>query len=144
MMKGQKGITLVALIITIIVMLILVGVSISVALNGGIFTQGGDASRKTKQAQISEAAALAKAELLSKYHAAETDAGRIKPDAKDDVQPLVNSYLDGITVTVEEDKTTPGKYNVTTTDVDYDSTKNEKAPVIDLSDLKFAEENQGE
>lgn len=32
MMKGQKGITLVALIITIIVMLILVGVSLSIAL----------------------------------------------------------------------------------------------------------------
>ena len=53
MMKGQKGITLVALIITIIVMLILVGVSISVALNGGLFTKAGDASRETKQAQVS-------------------------------------------------------------------------------------------
>ena len=36
MMKGQKGITLVALIITIIVMLILVAVTVSVALNGGL------------------------------------------------------------------------------------------------------------
>ena len=36
-MKGQKGITLVALVITIIVMLILVGVSVTVALKGGLF-----------------------------------------------------------------------------------------------------------
>ena len=37
-MKKEKGITLIALIITIIVMLILVGVTINVALNGGLFT----------------------------------------------------------------------------------------------------------
>lgn len=37
-MKNQKGITLVALIITVIVMLILAGVSIAMTLNqGGIF-----------------------------------------------------------------------------------------------------------
>ena len=39
MMKGQKGITLVALIITIIVMLILVGVSVTVAIDGGLFSK---------------------------------------------------------------------------------------------------------
>ena len=44
MMKEQKGITLVALVITIIVMLILVGVSITVALNGGLFTNAKDAA----------------------------------------------------------------------------------------------------
>lgn len=47
MMKEQKGITLVALVITIIVMLILVGVSISVALNGGLFKNAGDAANNT-------------------------------------------------------------------------------------------------
>lgn len=35
-MKGQKGITLVALIITIIVMLILVAVTVSVVINSGL------------------------------------------------------------------------------------------------------------
>ena len=45
MLKTQKGITLIALIITIIVMLILVGVTITVSLNGGLFEkakQAGD------------------------------------------------------------------------------------------------------
>ena len=37
-LKAQKGITLIALIITIIVMLILVGVTVTVALNGGLFS----------------------------------------------------------------------------------------------------------
>ena len=35
--KTQKGITLIALVITIIVMLILVGVTRSMAINGGLF-----------------------------------------------------------------------------------------------------------
>ena len=38
-MKGQKGITLVALIITIIVMLILVGVTVSVVINSNVIGQ---------------------------------------------------------------------------------------------------------
>ena len=45
----QKGITLIALIITIIVMLILVGVTINVALNGGLFTQAQTATKETQK-----------------------------------------------------------------------------------------------
>ena len=45
-LKKQKGITLIALIITIIVMLILVGVTINVALNGGLFTKASEASEQ--------------------------------------------------------------------------------------------------
>ena len=44
--KKQKGITLIALIITIIVMLILVGVSVTVALNGGLFSTAKKAKRR--------------------------------------------------------------------------------------------------
>lgn len=46
-MKGQKGITLVALVITIIVMLILVGVSVTVAINGGLFTKAKEGAANT-------------------------------------------------------------------------------------------------
>lgn len=48
--KLQKGITLIALIITIIVMLILVGVTISMAVNGGLFNYAGTAVEETKNA----------------------------------------------------------------------------------------------
>lgn len=54
MMKEQKGITLVALVITIIVMLILVGVSITVVLNGGLFTNAKDAANNTAEARNAE------------------------------------------------------------------------------------------
>ena len=49
MMKEQKGITLVALVITIIVMLILVAVSVTVALNGGLFTTAENATARTSE-----------------------------------------------------------------------------------------------
>ena len=48
-MKNQKGITLVALIITIIVMLILVAVTINLALNGGLFTRAKNATVQTQK-----------------------------------------------------------------------------------------------
>ena len=51
---SQKGITLIALIITIIVMLILVGVTINVALNGGLFTKAETATRETEEKAILE------------------------------------------------------------------------------------------
>lgn len=44
----ENGITLIALIITIIVMLILVGVTVSVALNGGLFETAQDAANRTQ------------------------------------------------------------------------------------------------
>ena len=53
-MKNQKGITLIALIITIIVMLILVGVSVTVALNGGLFETAKKAVDDTKIARDEE------------------------------------------------------------------------------------------
>lgn len=49
-MKNEKGITLIALIITIIVMLILVAVTVSVALQGGLFKNAKEAADKTSVA----------------------------------------------------------------------------------------------
>ena len=56
MMRAEKGITLVALVITIIVMLILVGVSITVAINGGLFDKAKTAGNEYKAAANQEAA----------------------------------------------------------------------------------------
>lgn len=128
MMKGQKGITLVALIITIIVMLILVGVSISVALNGGLFDNARDASRKTQQAQVSEAAALAKAEVLSDYYNTPAAETYTWPTGTE-FAGMVNDYLDGIEVSAEF---ADGKYTLSTDDVEY--LDGESAPVVDLSE----------
>ena len=58
-MKNQKGITLVALVITIIVMLILVGVSLTVAIQNGLIGNAQTArdnteAEKAKENKISE------------------------------------------------------------------------------------------
>ena len=55
-LKTQKGITLIALVITIIVMLILVAVTISMAINGGLFEKAGKATGDTKNAMDAEQA----------------------------------------------------------------------------------------
>ena len=52
--KTNNGITLIALIITIIVMLILVAVTITMAVNGGLFDQAGKAATKTNTAILEE------------------------------------------------------------------------------------------
>lgn len=53
-MKSQKGITLIALVITIIVMLILVAVTITMAVNGGLFDYAKKASQGTNEAMKNE------------------------------------------------------------------------------------------
>ena len=53
-MKTQNGITLIALIITIRVMIILVGVSVSVALNTGLFKSAQGAAKNTEAERVNE------------------------------------------------------------------------------------------
>lgn len=50
----NKGITLIALVITIIVMMILVGVTVTIAINGGLFETAKKAARKTEKAKLNE------------------------------------------------------------------------------------------
>lgn len=56
---GKKGITLISLVITIIILLILAGVSISTVINGGLLEKAGESIAKTSQAQEKESVELA-------------------------------------------------------------------------------------
>lgn len=59
MFKKERGITLIALIVTIIVLLILAGVTISLAVsNNGIFDKAKTAGNKYKEAETNEQAGL--------------------------------------------------------------------------------------
>lgn len=63
MLKQQKGITLVALVITIVVLIILAGVAISLTLgDNGIFHKATEGRDKYKTAANEEAASLTNAE----------------------------------------------------------------------------------
>ena len=58
MQKTQKGITLVALVITIIILLILAGISIASLTQTGLFEKSKDAKQKSENAQAEENATL--------------------------------------------------------------------------------------
>jgi len=103
-MKGQKGITLVALVITIIVMLILAGVTISIIVNGGLFNQANNAVTTTKNYTLAEAVNLAIADLTAERYDP-TNTSYTTPDTSA-FQAKLNSYIDGATATVTGDETT--------------------------------------
>ena len=83
-MKKQKGITLIALVITIIVMLILVGVTISVSLKGGLFSTAKEATDETQMAKERE-------ELLI------AALGTLNQNGKVDLGKLDSSLPEGFT-----------------------------------------------
>ena len=60
--KEDKGITLVALVITIVILLILAGISVSTLTNTGLFNKAKEARQKSENAQILENSTLAKYE----------------------------------------------------------------------------------
>ncbi len=67
-MKNNKGITLVALLITIVVMLILAGVTLNLTLGEhGIFTTATKAIDATKLAQLKESLELSNLDLQTEY-----------------------------------------------------------------------------
>ena len=69
MFKKQEGITLVALVITIIVLLILAGVSISLVMgNNGVLTQASSAVIENKEADAREALSMALAATETIYY----------------------------------------------------------------------------
>lgn len=69
-MKNQKGITLIALVITIIVLLILAGVSIAMLTGeNGILTRSREAQTTTVQKSNEEIVKLAVSDLLTEYYA---------------------------------------------------------------------------
>ena len=69
-MRNQKGITLIALVITIIVLLILAGVSIAMlAGDNGLLTISRQAQTTTIQKSNEEIVKLAVQDLLTEYHA---------------------------------------------------------------------------
>ena len=67
-MKNQKGITLVALVITIVILLILAGISISTLTNTGIFEKAKDAKEKSEAEEKQQSETLDSYEKeLNKY-----------------------------------------------------------------------------
>ena len=98
-MKNQKGITLIALVITIIVLLILAGVTIAMLTGeNGILTKAKTADTDTKNAEAAE-------RINMELQAFKTDIlanGSIQEDTK----TKAKANLPGSTINVEENKVT--------------------------------------
>ena len=112
-MRNQKGITLVALVITIIVLLILAGVSISLVVGqNGVLNQASNAVVTNKAAAVKEkvSTALASAENTS------TTRATVYADTTNGVAAQLKANYGDTNVTVGELFTTPSTANVTITD----------------------------
>lgn len=121
MFKEQKGITLIALVITIIVLLILAGVSIAM-LGGqnGILTQSNNAKRETSRAEAVEKINLSlnavKAKVYEKL--VSDDTYTALTTAKDDVNSeIVDVMKEDLGTTLTKSTTAvDGKYTYSTAD----------------------------
>ena len=76
--RKNDGITLIALVITIIVMLILATVSIRIAVNGGLFGYAGKAVSETAHQQIYDMIQLKEAEYSIAKRAQQTDINLVQ------------------------------------------------------------------
>ena len=120
-LKGQNGITLIALVITIIVLLILAAVSIA-TLTGenGILTRANDARTETEIADEKEKVELSATGALAEDLGGEididklrTELGKYFQDGKYDVQEGVNEDgTEGYIVTITENDPNGRKYFV--------------------------------
>ncbi len=92
-MKSNKGITLVALVITIIVLLILAGVSISLVVgDNGIMTRAKDAGTKTNEADALESFKLSVASLTTEY-TAKVYGGEDLEEGEDTLVEYINKHI---------------------------------------------------
>ena len=122
-MKNQKGITLIALVITIIVLLILAGVSIAMLTgDNGILSNARDAQTETVESSNEEMVKLAVADVITDFYAdGNTGTAQVTKSLLTTALESANSDLtvvDSATkagdVTIAEDNTsTPTKLTVT-------------------------------
>ena len=125
MKTNQKGITLIALVITIIVLLILAGVSIAMLTGeNGILTRTNEAKVSQIEGQVREEINLAvqAAKMYAEQKAVETDTGFLAEEQEATIVTEMQKDLTtpkGYTVTAGE-----GAVNINYTTTDYEAATN--------------------
>ena len=115
----ERGITLIALVVTIVVLLILAGVSINLVLgNNGIITKAKESRTETRMAQIDELVNLAIGDAYTDGIGSITDSG---------LKSALNNRLGEGTYDISGDETTGWKVTVKETGKTYDITANGKS-----------------
>ncbi len=130
MLRNQKGITLVALVITIIVLLILAGVTISMVLGqNGILSQANQAKAENQLATIEEQVQMAVFAQTSQFlqdnvlAEGDTGAGRLVENIRDAIgdenSKLCSSLPEGYSVKDPAPNGTKITFTVTVDGTDY-------------------------
>ena len=102
-MRNQKGITLIALVITIIVLLILAGVSIAMLTgNNGILTQANNSNYESRKAEMVEKANMELNAAYSKILAGEKLTDTDKTNAETNIGTELSNYYT-VVVSVDAD-----------------------------------------
>ena len=121
MKNGKNGITLIALIITIILMLILASVAINVVIDGGLFNQAGKAVNNTEIA--SEKETVQKATVLAE---STSKTGRITVE---EMQKAINSITqEGSANAIDNGDTIVVKFNKSDRYYEIDNKGNVEGP----------------
>ena len=114
MLKKNNGITLIALVITIIVLLILAGVSIAMLTgNNGILTNSNKAKAENAAAQAEEQMKLAYMAVRTEIMAQTVDNSSYDPASNTVPSGATESNLQQLKAIVEEDLGTGSGYSVT-------------------------------
>ena len=112
-MKNQKGITLVALVITIVVLLILAGVTISMVMGpNGVLTNSQIAKEKSAKGTASDALSTALSSISTTYYANSTNGTPIGNVTAEELKKQAPEYE----FKVEGDTTAGGKVITMTKD----------------------------
>ena len=116
-MRNQRGITLIALVITIIVLLILAGVSIAMLTgDNGILTRSRGAETTTKDKNNEEIVKLAVSDLLTEYYAGGEIANNITNTTNN--QNTLELTADELKKAINRTSSDAGVTDVTSTTVD--------------------------
>ena len=132
MKNNQKGITLIALVVTIIVLLILAGVSIAmVAGEGGILSRAKDAGWKSKLSSAEDVVGLYVSNYITDFYSTEY-TGVDKSEFNDAGTPFT-SLAAAVTKALEDVQTAVNEQDVQVTSTNITATEIKADAVITLT-----------
>lgn len=138
-MKNQKGITLVALVITIVVLLILAGVTISMVMGpNGVLTNSQIAKEKSAKGTANDALSTALSSISTNYYATTTNGTPIGNVTKDNLKAQAPEYE----FTVDVGSTAEGGKVITMKKDNY-TFKAAISPQLTVSEFKMIEGADG-
>ena len=115
--NGQNGITLIALVVTIVVLLILAGITITYVLaDDGLFAKAQEAAKAQEKGAISDYAAVATADAATEWYTTQNPSSIVALDLVEDNFPTgAYSVANGTTAVSIADGKLSGSVVVTVT-----------------------------